>query len=257
MTHNAGQLLEPRSVQHDHATHIPLSRLFPKFTSSSSSSPIAEPRASGPALTVVDIPNFSFPGSSTRKPANIPLHTLSGASRSRGGRRSRRSGSEESFDEKDEDRQRLTGRRSSDSFDDDDDAGSEFSLWSDTGDLVDQLADQEDPLAERVGNSRSFEEARRGRSHQKKQVRYADGSADQEKHGGGSRRGQQRAGVVRKEDIYIPEPPPQRLGWGQKLLATVMAPTDGPSRMHGLHGKKLIYFLSIFVSLGVFLFGYD
>jgi sugar porter (SP) family MFS transporter len=27
--------------------------------------------------------------------------------------------------------------------------------------------------------------------------------------------------------------------------------------MHGLHGKKLIYFLSIFVSLGVFLFGYD
>ncbi|GAB7365035.1 hypothetical protein MBLNU230_g5816t1 [Neophaeotheca triangularis] len=36
-----------------------------------------------------------------------------------------------------------------------------------------------------------------------------------------------------------------------------MAPTDGPSRMHGLHGKKLIYFLSIFVSVGVFLFGYD
>ncbi|KAF2168072.1 hypothetical protein M409DRAFT_65609 [Zasmidium cellare ATCC 36951] len=36
-----------------------------------------------------------------------------------------------------------------------------------------------------------------------------------------------------------------------------MAPGDGPSRMHGLHGKKLIYFLSIFVSLGVFLFGYD
>ena len=36
-----------------------------------------------------------------------------------------------------------------------------------------------------------------------------------------------------------------------------MAPQDGPSRMHGLHGKKLIYFLSIFVSLGVFLFGYD
>lgn len=36
-----------------------------------------------------------------------------------------------------------------------------------------------------------------------------------------------------------------------------MAPNDGPARMHGLHGKKLIYFLSIFVSLGVFLFGYD
>lgn len=36
-----------------------------------------------------------------------------------------------------------------------------------------------------------------------------------------------------------------------------MAPNDGPSRIHGLHGKKLIYFTSIFVSLGVFLFGYD
>jgi sugar porter (SP) family MFS transporter len=36
-----------------------------------------------------------------------------------------------------------------------------------------------------------------------------------------------------------------------------MAPRDGPSRMHGLHGKKLIYFTTVFVSLGVFLFGYD
>ncbi|KXT17670.1 hypothetical protein AC579_9025 [Pseudocercospora musae] len=36
-----------------------------------------------------------------------------------------------------------------------------------------------------------------------------------------------------------------------------MAPNDDHARMHGLHGKKLIYFLSIFVSLGVFLFGYD
>lgn len=52
-----------------------------------------------------------------------------------------------------------------------------------------------------------------------------------------------------------------------------MAPNDGPSRIHGLHGKKLMfvmnvyrtitvlticsYFTSIFVSLGVFLFGYD
>ncbi|KAK4580368.1 Ribulose bisphosphate carboxylase large chain [Recurvomyces mirabilis] len=34
-------------------------------------------------------------------------------------------------------------------------------------------------------------------------------------------------------------------------------PSDTHARMHGLHGKKLLYFLSIFVSLGVFLFGYD
>lgn len=56
----------------------------------------------------------------------------------------------------------------------------------------------------------------------------------------------------------MPNPPPKRLNWGEKLLAFVLMPgADGPSRMHGLHGKKLIYFLSIFVSLGVFLFGYD
>ncbi|KAB8338927.1 hypothetical protein FH972_021867 [Carpinus fangiana] len=36
-----------------------------------------------------------------------------------------------------------------------------------------------------------------------------------------------------------------------------MSPNDAPSRMHGLHGKKLVYFTSVFVSLGVFLFGYD
>ncbi|KAL1306367.1 hypothetical protein AAFC00_005079 [Neodothiora populina] len=36
-----------------------------------------------------------------------------------------------------------------------------------------------------------------------------------------------------------------------------MAPNDGPSRIHGLHGKKLLYFTSVFVSLGVFVFGYD
>lgn len=199
-----------------------------------------------------NIPGFQFSSGGTRKPANIPLHTLSSAAR----RHSRR-GSDESFDEKAEDRRRL--RRSSGSFDNDDDdeyddAGSEFSLWSDTGDLVDQLAAEEDPLAIRLRRSSEGHQSpqRRGRSKQKK-VRYASG-ASQEKHSSGHR---QRAGVVKKEDIYIPSPPSQRLGTGQKLLAAVMAPNDGPSRMHGLHGKKLIYFLSIFVSLGVFLFGYD
>lgn len=31
----------------------------------------------------------------------------------------------------------------------------------------------------------------------------------------------------------------------------------GERQMHGLTGRSLIYFTSIFVSLGVFLFGYD
>lgn len=145
--------------------------------------------------------------------------------------------------------------------DDDDDEGSEFSLWSDTGDLVDQLAEEEDPLSVRL---RGLEEDGRPQKHrgrsEKKRVRYADANG----HGGEERekpypgpQQQQSGPVKRKEDIPIPTPPPQRLNWGQKALAFVMAPGDGPSRIHGLHGQKLIYFLSVFVSLGVFLFGYD
>ncbi len=86
-------------------------------------------------------------------------------------------------------------------------------------------------------------------------MRYAD---EKHHHGRSQEKGQQQPGVVRrKEDIVIPTPPPHRLNWGEKVLAAVLMPGDGASRMHGLHGKKLIYFLSIFVSLGVFLFGYD
>lgn len=199
------------------------------------------------SLSVSPIIPFHFSGSSgsgTRKPANIPLHTLTSSSR-------RRQSSDSYDDEKEGDRARL--RRSEDSFEEDED---EFSLWSgsDTGDLVDQLAEQEDPLAPRRA-SFGLEERRRGRRKQKR-VRYADGSQgrSQEKYGG---HGGHPGVVKRKEEIPIPSPPPQRISWGQRTLALIMAPNDAPSRMHGLHGKKLIYFLSIFVSLGVFLFGYD
>lgn len=168
------------------------------------------------------------------------MHSLSSTS-------GRRKSSSESYDEKVE-RGRL---RRSGSYDDED--GSDFSLWSDTGDLVDQLADEEDPLAARLRQSLDEElpsHSRRGRNRQSKRVRYAAGNDNHEKD-------HRSGGVKRKEEIRIPSPPPKPLGWGQKLLAGVMAPDDGHARMHGLHGKKLIYFLSIFVSLGVFLFGYD
>lgn len=63
--------------------------------------------------------------------------------------------------------------------------------------------------------------------------------------------------ALRKEDIEIPEPGPRSISKPARILAAIMAPNDGPSRIHGLHGKKLLYFTSVFVSLGVFLFGYD
>ena len=100
--------------------------------------------------------------------------------------------------------------------------------------------------------------ARRGRSEQKRdRVRYGDEAAPHERE---NEKGGQNypPGVARKkEDIPVPSPPRQPLHWAQRGLALAMAPTDHHARIHGLHGKKLIYFLSIFVSLGVFLFGYD
>lgn len=209
-------------------------------------------RGSATAPATAKIP-FNIGSNSTRKPANIPLHTLGSSSARRSNRRSH-----DSDDEKYGDRQRLRRSGSYTDYSDDDDDRSDFSLWSDTGDLVDQLAD-EDPLAGRVRVSleepHTSNRTGRGRGQQKR-VRYASQSADNEK----PRRHIDRLPAVpkRAEDIPIPEPRLRRLNWGEKLLAAALMPgADGPSRMHGLHGKKLIYFLSIFVSLGVFLFGYD
>lgn len=187
-------------------------------------------------------PGASSSSSTTRKPANIPLHSLRAS-----GSRTRYSNDSYADDEKGGDRQRL--RRQSGSYADDDE---DFELWSDTGDLVDQLADEEDPLADRTSHDRP----RQSRGRRNKRVHYAPhekGGSSRSSGGGSSVRGL----VRRKEDIRIPSPPRRPLPWGQRQLAAIMAPGDGPSRMHGLHGKKLIYFLSIFVSLGVFLFGYD
>ncbi|QDS76707.1 hypothetical protein FKW77_000866 [Venturia effusa] len=179
------------------------------------------------------IPPFS---NNPRRPANIPLHTLSSASRPVRPDESSRSLIEDD-DEKVDSRSSIS-------------ADSEFSLWSDTGDLVDQLAEQEDPLRIRLRESLEEElprtsSQRRGRPH--RQVRYHPDVQDNEK----------RSTVLRKEDISIPDPPQRRINFGERCLVALMAPNDGPSRIHGLHGKKLIYFTTIFVSLGVFLFGYD
>jgi hypothetical protein len=104
--------------------------------------------------------------------------------------------------------------------------------------LVDQLADQEDPLRIRLRDSLEDElprvtSQRRGRP--RKQVRYHPDVDENEK----------RAAVVRKEDIPIPNPPQRRINIGERLLVAIMAPNDGPSRIHGLHGKKLMYGLQV------------
>jgi hypothetical protein len=167
--------------------------------------------------TAVKIPSQAF----YRRPANIPLHTLASPSRPNDADSATLI---ESSDEK------RTSRRSSYSGD------SDFSLWSDTGDLVDQLADEEDPLRIRLRQSLEDEVGGVGKHRGKKQkrVRYRSSEDTREKS--------HHPGVVkRKEDIPIPDPGPRTISRGEKILAYIMAPRDGPSRIHGLHGKKLMY----------------
>jgi len=166
--------------------------------------------------TAVKIPSSS----NSRRPANIPLHTLSSSSRPQDADSAYLLENEE-----------KTRQRSSFSAD------SDFSLWSDTGDLVDQLADEEDPLQIRLRES--LEGTRLGdlpknKRHQKR-VRYQSQDNTREKN--------EQPGVVkRKEDIEIPDPGPRTISQGERILAAIMAPRDGPSRIHGLHGKKLMYY---------------
>jgi len=130
-------------------------------------------------------------------------------------------------------------------------------LWSDTGDLVDQLADQEDPLRSKASQYLNDDQGLlhpRSRSHNHRVTKHVHYDPDKEYHYSKEEATRQ---VLSKEDIPIPNPVRKPIGPGEKLLAIIMAPNDGPSRMHGLHGKKLLYFTSVFVSLGVFLFGYD
>jgi len=107
-------------------------------------------------------------------------------------------------------------------------------LWSDTGDLVDQLADEEDPLRLRARISQE-EHNSAARTHGRRPRRVRDQREDDYE----SKEGQ--SGVVkRKEDIVIPTPRSRQISAAERILAAIMAPGDGPSRMHGLHGKKLM-----------------
>ena len=149
-------------------------------------------------------------------------------------------------------------------------ARSDSSLWSDTGDLAEQLADEDDPLNIRLRDSLDEElfggSAGRARGPAPKRVRYLQQDHLERKitHPG-----------VDKEAIQIPSPLPRRISRTEKALATIMTGNRAASQMHGLTGKPLLYvpqyrqmletlsltgysyFTSVFVSLGVFLFGYD
>ncbi len=171
--------------------------------------------------TAVKIP----PPSDTRRPANIPLHTLSPAVQADELESATLLGTSS---------EKPGGRRSSVSSGSID---SDFALWSGSEDLVDQLENEHDPLRDRLRGSLELQSlgrfAKGGGVRQPKRVRYKSEESIREK--------EPRSGVVkRKEDIPVPTPPPRKITFGEKVVAAIMAPGDGPSRIHGLHGKKLM-----------------
>ncbi|KAK4157437.1 hypothetical protein C8A00DRAFT_29584 [Chaetomidium leptoderma] len=137
------------------------------------------------------------------------------------------------------------------------DGGSDESSWADTGDIAEQLAD-EDPLRQRLNDTLDDEtlagvfNKRHPKNHhrQQKRVRYQEPLSS-----ASSRSTSRHAGAISKEAIHIPNVGHRKTSRAERLLAAIM--TGGMSSIHGLTGKPLLYFTSIFVSLGVFLFGYD
>ncbi|KAJ5836155.1 Mitochondrial substrate/solute carrier [Penicillium robsamsonii] len=124
--------------------------------------------------------------------------------------------------------------------------GSDFSTWSDTGDLAEQFAEAEDPLQIHLRDSSDRRLLRRkDRRKQPKHVHYFSNLSNERSE-------------VDIEKIRIPNPPPRHISRVERVLAAIMTPrNDAHAQMHGLVGKPLLYFTSVFVSLGVFLFGYD
>ncbi|TKW52375.1 High-affinity glucose transporter [Colletotrichum tanaceti] len=142
------------------------------------------------------------------------------------------------------------GHRSSE-----DSLASESDSWTDTGDIAEQLADEEDPLRIQLASDVDDEllagvhkrHPSHGKPSKKKRVRIQ--LSPNRRDTSSSRRG-----AVDKEAIQVPDitqPSPTR---AERVIGLIMS---GGSSVHGLTGRALIYFTSIFVSLGVFLFGYD
>ncbi|KAK8077474.1 hypothetical protein PG996_003644 [Apiospora saccharicola] len=132
---------------------------------------------------------------------------------------------------------------------------SDFDDWTDTGDIAEQLADEEDPLRLRLQDTSLKNDGlltgfvnNNTKQNKTKRVQFRRSvSAHSDAYS------KEQPGAVNKDSIEIPNLAPRRPSRAARILSLIMPGTG----VHGLTGKPLIYFTSIFVSLGVFLFGYD
>ncbi|RAL05017.1 putative MFS monosaccharide transporter [Aspergillus ibericus CBS 121593] len=180
-------------------------------------------------ITTVNIPSTT---SSAHTPSNIPLQSLHLRSQSSSSK------AVEYISDRGSRRSSVSSPHST---------GPEPFTWTDSGDLAEQLTDAEDPPRSRLINSLDCESSNQAKSSvrvgKQKRVRCPD-----------------RPGIGEDdiEKIEIPCPPLRKISRAERLLATIMSPNGQQNaQIHGLVGKPLLYFTSVFVSLGVFLFGYD
>ncbi|OAA63054.1 General substrate transporter [Cordyceps fumosorosea ARSEF 2679] len=129
------------------------------------------------------------------------------------------------------------------------------SSWTDTGDIGDRYDDLDDPVRLQLPDEIEAELLAGVPKHRQrpdrgfKKVRIRSPSPDS-RH-----RSLSSHFHIDKEAIRIPNPPPRLPTRAERFIGSIMAGRTGG--IHGLTGKPLLYFTSIFVSLGVFLFGYD
>jgi len=112
----------------------------------------------------------------------------------------------------------------------------DFSLWSDTGDIAEQLADDEDPLRIELdplnSQGRNLNPSGRGTARKNRVTFQPQGRSEGESTNAG----------VDKEAISIPNPAPRKISRAEKVLALIMAPSDTQTaRTRGLVGKPLLY----------------
>lgn len=110
---------------------------------------------------------------------------------------------------------------------------SDFSIWTDTGDFAEQLADVEDSFQIRLRKSVDREslgqKAARVRENQLKRVHYPQQVASSQIVG------------IDKEAISIPRPNRRRISGVERVLAVIMSPNSRQTaQMHGLVGKPLL-----------------
>lgn len=157
-----------------------------------------------------------------RLPSNIPLRTLNSRPEHHGAQST----------------SLLAGSRDRPDHDgaSSDSADSEFDSWTDTGDIAEQLADEEDPLRIRLADTTLNDELLAGVVDKKrskhKRVQFRR-SVSEHSH----RRSQSHPGVVSKEAIEIPDVPLRRPSRAARLLSVIMPGTG----LRGLTGKGLMY----------------